>query len=190
MLAIGHILKHWKTVAISFVIGCWPTWYQRAPFYLDSPSVSSTVRLGNEGNVARPKQKLANGTRGSQAVSHPSTNLAQCCLTSGIGRELVFSAWYGRWQDDGLEFCQAISMKNATKGLAPTWQVSWQELRPGLLRPPGCQAHPTPAYFTSPRWQEFSKMASQACPALGQGILHGPGSKAGYARWAGGNGGG
>ena len=27
----------------------------------------------------------------SQAVTHPSTNIAQCCLTSVIRRELVFS---------------------------------------------------------------------------------------------------
>ena len=32
----------------------------------------------------------------SQAVTHPSTNATQCCLTSVIGRELVFSTWYGR----------------------------------------------------------------------------------------------
>ena len=44
-----------------------------------------------------PNQK-DNDTRGSQAVSHPSTNLAQHCLTSVIGRELVFSMWYGRCQ--------------------------------------------------------------------------------------------
>jgi hypothetical protein len=30
-------------------------------------------------------------TKYSQAVTHPSTNLAQCCLTSVIGRELVLS---------------------------------------------------------------------------------------------------
>ena len=35
--------------------------------------------------------KKANSTRSSQAVSHPSTILAQCCLTSVIGRELVSS---------------------------------------------------------------------------------------------------
>ena len=34
----------------------------------------------------------------SQAVTHPSTNIAQCCLTSVIRRELVFSTWYGRRQ--------------------------------------------------------------------------------------------
>ena len=34
----------------------------------------------------------------SQAVTHPSTNMAQCCLTSVIRRELVFSTWYGRRQ--------------------------------------------------------------------------------------------
>ena len=31
----------------------------------------------------------------SQAVTHPSTNTTQCCLTSVIRRELVFSTWYG-----------------------------------------------------------------------------------------------
>ena len=36
------------------------------------------------------------GTRYSQAVTHPSTNRARRCLTSVIGREPVFSTWYGR----------------------------------------------------------------------------------------------
>ena len=39
---------------------------------------------------------FAYDTKYSQAVTHPSTNLAQCCLTSVIGRELVLSTWYGR----------------------------------------------------------------------------------------------
>ena len=42
--------------------------------------------------------KNAYSTAYSQAVTHPSTNAAQCCLTSVIGRELVFSTWYGRIQ--------------------------------------------------------------------------------------------
>ena len=37
-----------------------------------------------------------NSTRGSQAVTHLSTNHAQGCLTAVIGREQLFSTWYGR----------------------------------------------------------------------------------------------
>ena len=44
-------------------------------------------------------QQKAYSTEYSQAVTHPSTNSAQCCLTSVIRRELVFSTWYGRRQD-------------------------------------------------------------------------------------------
>ena len=42
-------------------------------------------------------------TKYSQAVTHPSTNLAQCCLTSVIGRELVLSTWYGRRHEKGAK---------------------------------------------------------------------------------------
>ena len=45
------------------------------------------------------KQFDANSTQCSQAVTHPSTNRAQHCLTSVIGRELVCSMWYGRWRE-------------------------------------------------------------------------------------------
>ena len=37
------------------------------------------------------KKKSVYSTMYSQAVTHPSTNMAQCCLTSVIRRELVFS---------------------------------------------------------------------------------------------------
>ena len=36
-------------------------------------------------------QQNVYNTMYSQAVTHPSTNMAQCCLTSVIRRELVFS---------------------------------------------------------------------------------------------------
>ena len=42
------------------------------------------------------KRKKAYDTRYSQAVTHLSTNRALRCLTSVIGREPVFSTWYGR----------------------------------------------------------------------------------------------
>ena len=42
------------------------------------------------------------GTRSSQAVPHPSTILARRCLTSVIGRERVYSSWYGRRRREGV----------------------------------------------------------------------------------------
>ena len=44
------------------------------------------------------RKKKAYNTCCSQAVTHPSTGQARRCLTSVIGRELVYSAWYGRRQ--------------------------------------------------------------------------------------------
>ena len=61
--------------------------------FFDTCKIFSNVKRKTK-NEKRKKED--NSTRGSQAVTHPSTNRAQRCLTSVIGRELVFSAWYGR----------------------------------------------------------------------------------------------
>ena len=51
-------------------------------------------------HLSHPTRESDNDTRCSQAVTHPSTNRAWCCLTSVTGRELVFSPWYGRcWRE-------------------------------------------------------------------------------------------
>ena len=55
-----------------------------------SPTAKAMRRAG-------PKKKACN-TRYSQPVTHASTNRAQRCLTSVIGREPVFPTWYGRRQ--------------------------------------------------------------------------------------------
>ena len=52
--------------------------------------------------VRKFKKMNAYSTEYSQVVTHPSTNSAQCCLTAVIGRELVFSTWYGRRHDTFL----------------------------------------------------------------------------------------
>ena len=55
-------------------------------------------RLKNQQSLQWNNQQNVYSTMYSQAVTHPSTNMAQCCLTSVIRRELVFSTWYGRRQ--------------------------------------------------------------------------------------------
>ena len=51
----------------------------------------------------------------SQAVSDPSTNQAQRCLTCQIGRDGVCSAWYGRKRQSGL--C------HGTKSASFRWEI-------------------------------------------------------------------
>ena len=53
-------------------------------------------------------QKAGN-TRYSQPVTHASTNRAQRCLTSVIGREPVFPTWYGRRQTQPMLHHWSIS---------------------------------------------------------------------------------
>ena len=56
------------------------------------------IKIGWKKGASRPLLvcKKTYSTGYSQAVTHPSTNPAQCCLTSLIRREPVHSAWYGR----------------------------------------------------------------------------------------------
>ena len=61
------------------------------------------------------KKKEAYNTCCSQAVTHPSTGQARRCLTSVIGRELVYSAWYGRRRQNAYKIPSLCSKNNNNK---------------------------------------------------------------------------
>ena len=87
----------------------------------------------------------------SQAVTHPSTNTTQCCLTSVIGRELVLSTWYGRRQGTVWKIDHVLN--NVQVGLSPTgWLLS---------------AHYTRAIL----WQNCSLIVSDHYQMLGVRVL-------------------
>ena len=92
--------------------------FARLPEYLPKKWLENLVKTrdkilrNNETNSMKwktqaKKLSLANSIQCSQAVTHPSTDWTQHCLTSVIGRELVCSMWYGRWHlraQNGLIF--------------------------------------------------------------------------------------
>ena len=56
------------------------------------------ARKSEEGNDKKKKKESTTPAVPRQAVTHPSTEQAQRCLTLVIGQELVFSTWYGHRQ--------------------------------------------------------------------------------------------
>ena len=64
----------------------------------------------------------------SQAVTHPSTNRSQPCLTSVIRRELVFSRWYGRRHSIQLDnqdrFNQSVESIRSENHDKYSWVIS------------------------------------------------------------------
>ena len=68
------------------------------------------------------RRKNANSTWCSQAVTHPSTNHAQRCLTAVIRREPVFSTWYGRWRKMNSVI---LNMNTAYLWYTPSFHISY-----------------------------------------------------------------
>ena len=94
--AVTHPSTNMAQCCLTSVIGrelVFSTWYGRRQGELEI--LANWLKFWHIFNV---KNQNVYSTTYSQAVTHPSTNVAQCCLTSVIGRELVFSTWYGRRQ--------------------------------------------------------------------------------------------
>ena len=116
----------------------------------------------------------------SQAVTHPSTNTTQCCLTSVIGRELVLSTWYGRrqwWRLTIGHVLKNIQVELSQKVWAG-FPLSWNTLHKSHLMATLDNTSYTPKYkcrgsgFQSPKyWQRFKqdvqnlnkKMSTTSC---------------------------
>ena len=81
----------------------WAKIFDHLDLYTGAP-FSYYPRENRKGRKGMQKSKDANSTQCSQAVSHPSTNRAQHCLTSVIGRELVYSMWYGRCREKRVKW--------------------------------------------------------------------------------------
>ena len=64
------------------------------------------------------RETKAYDTWDSQAVSDPSTNQAQRCLTCQIGRDGVFSTWYGRKRSYRSDF----NVMKSEKGVMEEWK--------------------------------------------------------------------
>ena len=64
-------------------------------FFFFRKKKSPTTARTSKFKLEQAERKSQWPTGSSQAVPHPSTIPARRCLTSVIGRERVFSSWYG-----------------------------------------------------------------------------------------------
>ena len=100
--AVTHLSTNRALRCLTSVIGREPvfsTWYGRRHSYASRNRICMS-RVGNnrqKNHLKFSHRKNEESLRHSVFPSgHPSTNRALRCLTSGIGREPVFSTWYGR----------------------------------------------------------------------------------------------
>lgn len=74
---------------------CCKNW---TPSLLPPPKAFTPQRGPAAKGISRDAKR--HGTRGSRVIPQRSTNLAQLCLTSEIGRDRVYSEWYDRGMRD------------------------------------------------------------------------------------------
>ena len=99
------------------------------------------ARMGSKSK----KWKEADSTlRSSQAVPHPSTNRALCCLTSEVERDPVHSTRYGRRRRAGF----VDASKKTLPGLEPATKSSRIAREARSARP----IRPEPRICLEPKW--------------------------------------
>ena len=98
-------------------------------------------------------------TGDSQAVSDPSTNPAQRCLTCEIGRDRVCSAWYGRRRAPTLRLLCSL-LKQRTRSHRPHAllfrSLSHSPLIACALAVIGCARFALPIPVSSPSLLRFN----------------------------------
>ena len=93
-----------------------------------SPLRGGRNKQNSQNRLTEKSAKAEYHTRGSQAVSDPSTNRALCCLTCEIWRGRVCSAWYGGIRTIDVERCSYARRGDIDCG----WRW-WQILQDSLL---------------------------------------------------------
>ena len=105
---VGINIKNVGLLCLNLIGKKWPKSYYLLRYihcmHLVSTGPFHTKFSSSFIQVLMTKRAKVYSTRYSQEVSHPSTNRARRCFTSGIGREPVYSTWYGRRRQNTVIF--------------------------------------------------------------------------------------
>ena len=114
----------------------------------------------------RSKKYVAYSTKYSQEVTLPSTSLAQCCLTSGIWRELVLSTRYGSRHDKMFleinTFCPQTTFESSYD-LAWIWYAVRESLTYCTTQAMTCPIRSSVRTSSNHQWSKTLDFRSFSC---------------------------